>query len=43
MPADVREIVASNVLPTNTFLDGYADFVSERSMLLEAEATKLLN
>jgi hypothetical protein len=42
MPADIAQILATNVLPPNTFVDVYADFVKERSKLLEAEAARLL-
>ena len=42
MPPDVSEIVASNVLPANTFSDSYADFVLQRSKLLEVAAARLL-
>ena len=42
MPTDVNEIITSNVLPANTFADDYADFIAERSKLLEAAASKLL-
>lgn len=42
MPADISNIQLSHALPGNTFNDNYEGFVQERSVLLNAEAAKLL-